>query len=224
MDGYTDRLSAYIDGELDGKVRVELENHLIECGRCRTALEELRRVVGRAGGLDDRPPRRDLWPGVADRIHAVPTSVTGVAPIGAGRTLTFALSVPQLAAASVTLVALTAGIASLATLNNEEQTVAANLSMQDQQVVFAVDYGQELDIAVGELESVLASGRAALDEQTVAVIEESLRQIDEAIMEARRALAVDPASNYLSGHLTNTMRRKLELLRRTQTLIATASL
>lgn len=68
--------------------------------------------------------------------------------------------------------------------------------------------------AVRDLEQALASGRDRLDTATVRVLEESLRAIDAAILEARRALVADPASVYLNNHLAETMRRKLELLRR----------
>jgi hypothetical protein len=52
------------------------------------------------------------------------------------------------------------------------------------------------------------------------VLEQNLRLIDGAIGECRRALAADPVSAYLNAHLAETMRQKLELLRRAARLAA----
>jgi hypothetical protein len=49
-------------------------------------------------------------------------------------------------------------------------------------------------------------------------VEEKLALIDKAIDEARQALSTDPSNAYLNRHLAGTMRRKLDLLRRTAAL------
>jgi hypothetical protein len=74
------------------------------------------------------------------------------------------------------------------------------------------------DARVAELQHALDQGRGRLDTATVRVIEKNLRIIDDAIGEARRALAADPANQYLNVHLADTMRRKLELLRQASAL------
>jgi hypothetical protein len=72
------------------------------------------------------------------------------------------------------------------------------------------EYGQ----AIEELERTFDAGRSQLDPRTVRVVEENLRAIDEAIAEARAALARDPANGYLYRHLDQTMTKKVDLLRR----------
>src|SRR5690242_11831917 len=108
-DQWTDRLSEYLDGELDDAERVALEAHLATCAECTTVLSDLRRVVARAQALDDRPPTRELWSGIAERIGV---STDDLARRRARRRLSF--TIPQLIAASVALVAASAAIASLA--------------------------------------------------------------------------------------------------------------
>src|SRR5690242_18238701 len=101
-DRWMDRLSEYLDGTLAPAERQGLEAHLAECAACTATLAELRRVVARAGALDDRPPAADLWPRIAARLG------------GRGALLPFArrsarrvsFTVPQLAAAGIALVAL----------------------------------------------------------------------------------------------------------------------
>jgi hypothetical protein len=54
----------------------------------------------------------------------------------------------------------------------------------------------------------------------VRVVRQNLAVIDRAIAEARTALERDPANTYLNLHLADTMRRKVELLRRINALVA----
>jgi hypothetical protein len=79
----------------------------------------------------------------------------------------------------------------------------------------------QYDAAVADLEHALKSGRGKLDRSTVAALEQSLQTIDQAIDQARQALASDPANTYLSGYLVETRRRKLDLLRRAAALTET---
>jgi anti-sigma factor RsiW len=85
---------------------------------------------------------------------------------------------------------------------------AANISFADQQY----------DAAVADLEKAVTRGRGRLDASTIAIVEHNLQIIDQAITQARQALAADPANSYLSGHLVEARRRKLDLLRRAAAL------
>lgn len=75
------------------------------------------------------------------------------------------------------------------------------------------------DAAVADLEQVLEEGRDRLDPATVQVLEESLRTIDTAIEDARRALAADPANAQMNTYLAGTMQRKLNLLREASQIV-----
>jgi hypothetical protein len=76
----------------------------------------------------------------------------------------------------------------------------------------------QYDAAVSDLEGALKQGRGRLDAATIAVVEHNLQIIDRAIDQARQALAADPANTYLTGHLVEARRRKLDLLRRAAAL------
>jgi len=76
----------------------------------------------------------------------------------------------------------------------------------------------QYDAAVADLEKALKAGRGRLDKATVDIVEHNLQIIDQAITQARDALASDPANTYLSGHLVEARRRKLDLLRRAAAL------
>src|SRR5262249_32321266 len=76
----------------------------------------------------------------------------------------------------------------------------------------------QYDAAVAHLERALGKGRGRLDKATIAIVEENLHIIDQAIAQAREALTADPANNYLSSHLVEARRKKLDLLRRAAAL------
>ncbi len=104
-------LSEYLDGELAGRRRAELERHLAGCAACRVVLEDLRAVAARAAALEPGMPVDDLWPGILARLDArAPASQSGATRLPsrwAGRR--FAFSLPQLAAAAALLVVLSGG-------------------------------------------------------------------------------------------------------------------
>ncbi|HET7248761.1 MAG TPA: zf-HC2 domain-containing protein [Gemmatimonadales bacterium] len=210
-DQWTDRLSEYLDGELADAERMALEAHLATCAECTAVLADLRRVVARAQALDDRPPARDLWSGIAERIGI---STDDLARRRARRRVSF--TVPQLIAASVALIALSAGVARLVLrpTTNREPT-AMNPGSVSVVPVAIQKAGATADHDVQDLRLALADGQRTgrLSPMTVHRIEHSLAVIDSALAEGKRALAVDPKSAYLNQHLADTMRRKMEFLR-----------
>ena len=65
------------------------------------------------------------------------------------------------------------------------------------------------------LSALLDSDETQLSPETIAKLRESLRVIDAAILEARRALAADPANKQLIEMLSTSYSQKVDLLRRT---------
>jgi anti-sigma factor RsiW len=205
-------LSAYLDGDLDQAARAAVEQHLAACAACRETLEGLRRVMRRAGSLDDRPPTADLWAGIAERIGE--PSVADVVPL-ASRRRRFAFSVPQLAAAAVALMLVSSGVTAALLLRPPDAQVASDTATVVQAVAYpGEDAVRSYDAAIADLQALLAARRAHLDTATARVVEQSLAVIDEAIRQARAALAKDPDNLYLNDHLQRSLDRKLELLRR----------
>jgi anti-sigma factor RsiW len=219
-DRWTERLSEYLDGELAPEERRELEGHLAQCAACQATLEELRAVVARAAALEDRPPATDLWPAVAQGIGAGEPGVVPLEP-RRRRARRLAFTLPQLAAAAVALMAVSAGTVWLVGARAARPPVAMRGGTAPSGVVApAVMTPGGYDAAVRDLERVLAQNRGRLDTATVHVLERNLQLIDSAIAECRRALAADPASPYLNAHLADTMQQKLELLRQAARLAA----
>lgn len=209
-DQWTNRLSEYLDGELDSVERGALEAHLATCGHCFATLGELRQVVARAKALSDTPPTTDLWTGIAREIRREH------APARRDRLVRrYSLTVGQLLAASVALVLLSGGGAWVALRPGDTR-----VTPRPGTPITPVNWTSQADLAVAELQEALTRNESRLDTATVRVVRQNLAVIDRAIAEARAALQSDPGNTYLNLHLANTMRRKVELLRRVNALVA----
>ena len=214
-DAYTDRLSDYIDGELDARARVDVERHLGGCEECRALVSQLRSIAVRADSLTDRAPDRDLWSGVAARI-------------GQKQPRRFSFTLPQLAAAGIALMVLSGGMVWLARTGDPRvdfPQVAGNTSLPEpassgSDVAPVLLGDRQFEGAVEDLERILAEGRSRLDPETVRILEQNLAAIDAAIEQSRLALTHDPANAYLHNHLAAARQRKLALLRRATALAA----
>jgi len=227
-DRWTDRLSEYLDDELEPPERRALAEHLDGCAECAAALAQLRQVVIRAGALPDREPPADLWPGIAARLRGEdeardavrPAPPLAAAPRRARPVLSFTL--PQLAAAALAVALLSAGLMWRFGADLEAR-LGRGRAAAPATVAVPAGAGEDLsyDRAIDELRRALAAGRGELDSTTVRVLEQNLAAIEQSVEQSRRALAADPANPYLREHLQETMRRKLALLQRA-TLVASA--
>ena len=219
-DLWIDRLSDYLDGELEPPERAELERHLASCGACTATLAELREVVARAATLPARPPASDLWAGIEPRLDPVKSVVTPFPP-RVTRRVSFTL--PQLVAAGLALMVMSGG--GVWVLQNggraTELPPVAATSQTGPATVPAAIADPRYDEAIADLEQALAAGRAQLDPGTVKILEANLDAIDKAIDQSRAALAADPANVYLNNHLADARQRKLALLRRATALVGT---
>jgi hypothetical protein len=253
---WTDRLSEYLDDELTPGERASVGAHLAQCAECARALEELRRVVAAAGALTPRPPARDLWSGVAERIATAspapsvsaagaggPRGADDAAPFRPRQRWRVSFTLPQLAAASLLIAAVSAGLVwglrgRPEGVRGGSGTVAADVRLGPDSRAAAVPGSPDVlaptpgisavsfadaqyDAAVADLERALERGRGRLDKSTITIVEQNLDIIDRAIGQARQALEADPANSYLSSHLVEARRKKLDLLRRATALTET---
>jgi Putative zinc-finger len=241
-DGWTDRLSEYLDDELAPGQRAELEAHLASCQECRSTVAALQVVRDRAASLGARPaaaPGRDLWPGIAARIAtAAPTAAgpaRGVDRRGGSGRRRFTLSVPQLAAAAVLIALLGGAGALLLTRAGRAPGVAARATSPGAASpgappgsarLTALDRTaseSDVDRAVADLEGVLKQKRDRLDPATARVLDRNLATIDSALAQIHQALKQQPTDGYLNRSLTSTMLRKLDVLRLAVRLVGTTT-
>ncbi len=222
---WTDRFSDYLAGELLEEEHRAIEDHLADCGGCRTALEQLREVVGWAGSLAELQPSRDLWGGIAATIQApaptlephdakviaLPTAGAAEMRVGVPR---FAFTAPQLIAASLALIAVSAVATWSAGPALGVRPVTASFGESAVTMVSdAVTLPEGMAAELSGLESALNEARSALDSNTVRILERNLAVIEQAIEDSRNALSQDPGNEFLSAHLQRVYQRKLVYLR-----------
>jgi len=226
---WTDRLSGYIDGDLTSDEASAVESHLAECGECRRVLEELRAVVAGASDLPERQPERDLWAGIAatiqapisaeersSKVIALPTARPAQSADFVDSKGSYRFTSPQLVAASIALIAVSSmvtwaagpGLGVQASLDDTPVTAdgAAFVAMD-------ADAPPALADELNALERALAEAASTLEPNTVRVLERNLAVIEQAIVDSRRALELDPGNEFLSEHLERVYERKLSYLR-----------
>jgi anti-sigma factor RsiW len=225
-DAFTDRLSEYLDDELSAEDRRQISAHLATCEACRTTLDQLRSVVSEATSLTDSAPARDLWSGIAARIGPAGHLRARVSPFRRAISSRLSFTLPQLAAAGLTLMVLSGGLVWMARSGDPRADFApvnAQVDPPDPVALPANFADRHYSEAIADLQRTLDAERSKLDPETVRVLEKNLAAIDQAIDQCRRALQADPSNVYLNTHLADARQRKLMLLRRATALATQGS-
>ena len=224
---WTDRLSEYLDGHLDGHELRQAEEHLSDCSECRAVLEDLKAVALQARGFQDREPGQDLWPAIAGGIGVGDEGADDVIQLDERRPVErrsreafVTLSMPQLAAATLVLMMASGAGALFLRPATTGQPAASVLEPSGVEMVSMTaqpdsPYADE----VGRLEEALAQLSDVLAPSTIRVIQKNLVIIDRAIEESKKALLDDPNDEFLKDYLAQTFRKKVEYLRETAAIV-----
>jgi hypothetical protein len=227
-DRWQTRISEYLDGDLTPSESQRFEQHLVECGDCRTALMEIREVVHQAAQLPAPELPASIWQGVQERL----ANQGFDAPVAASKVVEFPrhegtahwFSGIRALAAAILLAILAGGAGYW--LRGPSATVdpqTPNLAVDERQTPFELTMSSlppeiaaalaDYEASVAQLEASLLSYADRMDSQLYETIEGNLETMDRAIYEARVALNDDPQSEYLNAHLADSMMRKVRLLR-----------
>jgi anti-sigma factor RsiW len=212
-------LDDYVTGDLAEDARVPVADHIAGCEICRAEVEDLRRILAKAAELPksiEPPPA--AWQGIRASIEREKLAVTQRDE----RRVSWWQRPSVLAAAIIVAVVLSSGGTALymsSRGNGPARPVAAAVGTATPATLaaFTIEENNYLrNVAV--LQDMLDQQEASLAPETVAQLKASLRTIDEAILEARLALARDPANQMLIEMLSGTYKQKVDLLRRTTEL------
>ena len=205
-----EQLSDFVDGGLTAASRHELETHLALCARCARDRDRLEALLDRSRALPaEIAPPPEIWSAVQQRL--APAMSLGTRRVW------------LLAAAALLLVAVSSAVTALlvrrpqAVAVRHDEPAAPLAAVRLPVAARAVD--ADYQAVIRELDESLAQRRAQLSPGTIAKVEASLRVVDQAIGEARRALAADPANRDLVDLLAASYERKLELLRQASELL-----
>ncbi len=220
------RLSEYLDDELTGAERLQLEEHLRGCASCAAVLGDLRAVVTRADGCArESLPANDLWDGIRPRLQPRQPKAAWRRALDV-----LALSpatpawwkVPAFAAA-ILVVGLAASLLWLnrgMTLPGEEggkiatheQGAQGGTPGPGEQVPPALEASREYYDTVARLRRVVEQ-RLTHDPRVVEVLDSNLAAIDAAIAGYRDALVANPGDETLRKRLEQARERKVDVLR-----------
>ena len=213
-------LDDYVTGELTEDARGPVADHIAACAICAAEVESLRRLLARAGNLPKSiDPPVDAWSNIR---AAIEQDEDAIALHDTRSRSAFWRQPYFLAAAAILVAVLSSGgtafyMSSRGVDVSSPSSIAGNASSGATPatlVAFTIEENNYLrNVAV--LQDLLDQQEASLAPETVAQLKASLRTIDEAILEARTALARDPANKMLIEMLSGTYRQKMDLLRRT---------
>jgi len=204
-------LSAFADSELSAVNAQRVERHLAECDQCRVALERVRALVKSASSLPrDVAPPPAAWQEIRARLSSRAARPERRRWWHSGWLAS---------AAAVVLVAGTATLMLLARPTDQAKAAkfaSAPVTPPTPAVVASVERNYVPTLT--ELRATFETQRLALAPSTVRTLDHSLAVIDSAIAEARAALLADPASARLTEMLAGYYQRKVEFLKRANTL------
>jgi len=199
------QLDDFVDGRLGPEASDAVAAHLTGCPACQAVVERTRRVLDAAAALPaEVAPARDLWPGIAARLHG---EVASLADHRRGRRW------PLAAAAALVIAA--AGIALLrwpappAPGRPGAVGVSAASLASDTELAAALAEYQRAAMA---LRTALARRAEGMPPATRRVIESNLAVVDAAVSRLTSALAADPGNRDLALLLTAAHERQLDLL------------
>jgi len=216
-------LDDYVTGELTEDARGPVADHIAVCAICSDEVESLNKILARAAELPKSiDPPVEAWSHIRSAIErdseAVATHRTSFAAGFWQRSYVLAAAAILLVVLSSAGTALYMGSRSID--GNTSRSTATNVNGGATPATladFTIEENNYLrNVAV--LQDLLDQQEALLAPETVAQLKASLRTIDEAILEARNALARDPANKLLIEMLTGTYRQKMDLMRRTAEL------
>ena len=121
-DQLDERLSDWLENDVDLTTRTMLERHVAACARCTALVADLALIRREAASLPELVPSRDLWPEIEARIQA---PVISLEQSRTGRATSHRASARRawwLGAAAAALVAVTAGVTHYVTIQSAPDT------------------------------------------------------------------------------------------------------
>ena len=208
-------LDDYVTGDLTEDARAPVADHVAICAACSAEVDSLKRILARASELPaaiEPPP--EAWSNIREAIlreeKAVATPIDRVATLWR-RPLV-------IGAAAAILVAVLSSTLTSVYLNSRQPSAVTmvrpgEVGTPATLAAFTIEENNYLRTAAA-LQDVLDQQESVLAPETVAQLKASLRTIDEAILEARNALARDPSNKLLVEMLSANYKQKVDLLRR----------
>ncbi len=206
-------ISEYLDGTLEAGRSEALRAHLERCDSCRSFLEDLREISGRAQRFAPLDPPDRVWENIRSALRE-----RKAAPTGAER-LSPAFSRPRFAVrfalASAAVLVVVGGLvlfqpwkSGVAPLDLDAEKAALNRKTLDKLNEAEWHYQE----AVKALRQAIESQEGALDPQMAAVFAANLGIVEASIEACRRAVESDPKDLKARNALLAAYGKKVQIL------------
>jgi len=211
-------LDDYVTGDLNEDARAPVEEHVATCAMCAEEVRSLKKVLERAADLPKSiDPPAEAWSNIRAAILREENAVKSVALPHRQHfwNRRFAL----VAAAAAIVVAVLSSSATAWYLSSRPTPEVASQGPVDSRrglaayTAFTIEENNYLR-TVASLQAILDQQESVLAPETIAQLKSSLRTIDEAILEARSALARDPSNRLLIDMVSSSYKQKVDLLKR----------
>jgi anti-sigma factor RsiW len=203
-----DRFDDFFDGHLEATEEKRVREHLAECAACAEEFEGVRELRTHVAELPrSREPERDLWPDIASAIDD-----SRIIRVRFGRRALLAAAAAVLIVSSVVTAYFLGRSQSLVTAD-APPAVAVGPSA----VLLASFEGLGVDDYAArraQLLEALEARRHEIAPETMDVVMENLRLIDEAMDRIAAALGEDPENEFLMKRLAGAYRQQIDLLQR----------
>jgi len=213
-------LDDYVTGELNEDARAPVEEHVATCAMCTEEVRSLKRVLERAADLPKSiDPPAEAWSNIRTAILREENAVKSVTRPGREHFWNRRFALVAAAAAVLVAVLSSSGTAwylstrSPRDVASREPRTAGRWTLAAY-TEFTIEENNYLR-TVADLQTILDQQESVLAPETVAQLKSSLRTIDEAILEARTALARDPSNKVLIDMVSSGYKQKVDLLKRT---------
>jgi anti-sigma-K factor RskA len=212
-------LDDYVTGDLSEDARTPVAEHVLACEICSAEVESLQRIATRAADLPKSiEPPAEAWANIRtailrDEKAGNQHDTSRSKPFWQRPVVIAAAAAAVVAVLSSTITALYINSRSPSNVAVVPSTRPGDAATPSTLAAFTVEENNYLRQAA-MLQDLLDQQETALAPETVAQLKTSLRTIDEAIAEARGALARDPSNKLLIEMLSANYKQKVDLLRR----------
>jgi DNA-binding FrmR family transcriptional regulator len=199
------QLNDYVDGALDQVAEAAADEHLAHCAPCASEVAALRRLLTTAADLPlSLEPPVHLWSNVRrESMEARSSWFDSVWDLRA-----------PLAAAAVLLITIASGLTYWATRDAGTASTGSVASAPAPSALGLAQAEQDYLSAARTLIQLLEERRHSADPVVMQSVEDNLRAVDQAIRDAKQALATDSMNHAVSAILNATYQQKVQMLRR----------
>jgi len=200
-DAWADRLSDYLDRELDPKEQDRIADHLEQCEECRAILEDFRRIRDWGASFQTGSADDPGWRSLERRIRRVAGIRRGL----------------RAAAVVVAVVGLGAVLLDHSHRSSRERRVEQAPRATGGESV-ATDGDESVTAEVGALGTLLPGRADQLDPRTRGVLEDGLATLDRTLARLRRERRENPRNSLLQELEHRSEEQRVSLLRRAEAL------